>query len=116
MQELIQYSGLSNNNRYTFKYYNNQKLIYQYKDSTSNHSCLGGITGQLTSSTIMDRLIINLYTTTRRDGNNWLIYDEEEIKYYMDYLYSLFPIFTWSLETHKNNSTIKYLCKETKKT
>ena len=108
MQEFIQYSGISNNNRYTYKLYYDQKLIAEYKESESNHSCLGGITGQLSTNCTLNRILVNLYTTTSRDGNNWLIYDEEEIKYYMNYLYSLFPIFTWSLETHKNNSTIKY--------
>ena len=107
MNKTIDYIDHSNNNRYTFRFYKNQLLVKEYTNSSDNHSCLGGITLQVTVNTF-DKAIINLYTTTERSGNNHLIFNEEEIKYYMDYLHSLFPIFTWSLESSYPGSKIRY--------
>jgi len=108
MNIAIDFINQSNNNRYTYRFYKDQILVQSHDKPDSCYSCLGGITGNCNPGQF-DKAIINLYTNLNRYGNNWLIFSDEECNYYLEYINSLFPIFTWEIlpVKDKNEKIIK---------
>lgn len=104
----IDFRNHPNNNRYTYRFYKEQILGQSYNNPDDCYSCLGGITGNCSPGKF-DKAIINLYANLDRYGNNWLIFSDEECNYYLEYIHSLFPIFTWDIlpVQDKNEKIIK---------
>ena len=94
MSKYSEFTSKSNNNRYTYRIYKNQILVESYDDPNSNYSCLGGITGRMNPNKA-DIFRIQLYASKSGSGNNHLIFNQEEIDYYLTYIQSLYPLFTW---------------------
>ena len=94
MPKYSEFTSKSNNNRFTYRIYKNQICVSSYNTSTSNNSCLGGITGKMVPNTA-DVFRVQLYASKSGNGNNHLIFNQEEIDFYLTYIQSLYPLFTW---------------------
>ena len=112
---MIQFSSLSNNNCYCYNLSKKQRIYRKFEDYNTKYSCLGGITGNLATNSF-DRAQILLLASKDKDGNNYLWLPQEDIEYFLNYIQSLFPIFTWKMyDFPKNNQwvTIELLFKFT---